>query len=114
MSMPIIIPGIGTRERAITDLAEAIALQKTALAHILNAEGEKIQAVIIRPNLTERQMIAANTSVESMVNAITRLEMVFQADLGLLPAISLKRTLLPDFPITPVTPFKVKAKRNKE
>ncbi|MCK8826734.1 hypothetical protein MWH25_03115 [Natroniella acetigena] len=34
-----------TQEEALTDLLESIALEETALAHILNAEGEKIQAI---------------------------------------------------------------------
>ena len=34
------------QEEALTDLLESIALEETALAHILNAEGEKIQAIV--------------------------------------------------------------------
>lgn len=34
-----------TQEEALTDLLESIALEETALAHILNAEGEKIQVI---------------------------------------------------------------------
>ncbi|MCK8826735.1 hypothetical protein MWH25_03120 [Natroniella acetigena] len=34
-----------TQEEALIDLLESIALEETALAHILNAEGEKIQAI---------------------------------------------------------------------
>jgi len=34
-----------TQQEALVDLLESIALEETALAHILNAEGEKIQAV---------------------------------------------------------------------
>jgi hypothetical protein len=114
MSMPFIIPGFGTRERSITDLMEAVALQKTALAHVLNAEGEKIQAYIIRPNLIPGQILGVNYSVESMINAITRLEMVFQAQLGLLPNLSLIDTSLPDLPITPVTPFQAETQKDTD
>ena len=34
-----------TQEEALTDLLESIALEEMALAHIMNAEGEKIQAI---------------------------------------------------------------------
>lgn len=33
------------RRQAITDLFESVALQQTALSHILNAEGEKLQRI---------------------------------------------------------------------
>lgn len=32
--------------QAITDLLESIALEETAMSHILNAEGEKLQKAI--------------------------------------------------------------------
>lgn len=34
------------REEAINDLLESIALEEAAIAHIMNAEGEKIQKVL--------------------------------------------------------------------
>lgn len=43
MSMPIIEPSNTSRPQAITDIIESVALEQTALSHILNAEGEKIQ-----------------------------------------------------------------------
>lgn len=82
MSMPIITPGTGTRSQAITDIIESVALEQTALSHILNAEGEKIQAIVIKAK-TGDEMLAVNKSVQSMVNAVTRLEMVLQAKLEL-------------------------------
>ena len=42
MGVPVITPSTTTREQAITDLFESVALQQTALSHILNAEGEKL------------------------------------------------------------------------
>jgi len=35
-----------TRPQAITDIVESVALEQTALSHILNAEGEKIQKAL--------------------------------------------------------------------
>lgn len=43
MGMPVIPASATTRTQAITDIIQSIALQETALSHILNAEGEKIQ-----------------------------------------------------------------------
>ena len=54
MSMPVIqMPeNPVSMPQAVTDLIESIALEETALSHILNAEGEKMQKVIaaIIPN----------------------------------------------------------------
>lgn len=83
MGMPVITPGEGSREQAITDLIESVALQETALAHIMNAEGEKMQAIIALPDVTPEQLLELNESVESLVNAITRLEIMFQAKLDM-------------------------------
>lgn len=80
MGMPIITPSNTTRCQAITDIVESVALEQTALSHILNAEGEKIQK-ILAGSPTVDQMLAVNKSVKSMVNAITRLEMVLQSKL---------------------------------
>jgi len=87
MSMPVIIPGTETREQAITDLIESIALEETALSHILNAEGEKMQAIIGMDNVTTEELMALNCSVNKLVNSITRLEMMFQSKLELFSAV---------------------------
>ncbi|MFI3261038.1 MAG: hypothetical protein R3Y13_04945 [bacterium] len=82
MSMPIITSSNIKRCDAITDIIESVALQQTGLSHILNAEGEKIQAVLaISTNADE--LLAVNNSVESMVNSITRLEVILQGKLEL-------------------------------
>lgn len=83
MSMPVITPGTVTREQAISDIIESIALQETGLSHILNAEGEKIQKIVATAETAE-ELLAVNSSVESMINAVTRLEMVLQGKLDLL------------------------------
>ncbi|MDR1692229.1 MAG: hypothetical protein LBR72_02635 [Oscillospiraceae bacterium] len=86
MGMPIITAGSGTREQAITDLIESVALQETALSHILNAEGEKMQAVLQSPDATPDLLLRLNDSVNKLVNGVTRLEMLFQAKLELFPS----------------------------
>ncbi|MDR2889289.1 MAG: choice-of-anchor G family protein, partial [Lachnospiraceae bacterium] len=83
MGMPIITPGTGSRDQAITDLIQSVALQETALSHVLNAEGEKMQAIIARPGITAEELFTLNKSVNKMLNAITRLEMIFQSKLEL-------------------------------
>ena len=77
MGMPVITPGTGARCQAITDIISSVALEQTALSHILNAEGEKIQKIVAEAT-TADEMLAVNKSVNSMVNSITRLEMLLQ------------------------------------
>ncbi|MEG1597439.1 MAG: hypothetical protein RR359_04105 [Bacilli bacterium] len=81
MSMPIINPSTVTKCQAISDVIESVALEQTGLSHILNAEGEKIQAIIATG--TVDQMLAVNKSVQSMVNSISRLEIILQCKLEL-------------------------------
>ncbi|MEG2054268.1 MAG: hypothetical protein RR052_04930 [Oscillospiraceae bacterium] len=82
MSMPVIVPGTGTRPQAITDIIESVALEQTALSHILNAEGEKIQKIVAAAT-TSAELLAVNKSVQAMVNSVTRLEMVLEEKLEL-------------------------------
>ena len=83
MGVPVITPENGTREQAITDLIESVALQEAALSHILNAEGEKIQAVVAMENVTTEELLMVNQSVENMTNTIARLEILLQSKLEL-------------------------------
>ncbi len=83
MGMPVITHSATDRRQAITDMIESVALQQTALAHILNAEGEKLQRAINSKELSHERLLATNKSVEAMVSAITRLEMVLQSKLAL-------------------------------
>lgn len=83
--MPVIVPGTVTREQAISDIIESIALQETGLSHIINAEGEKIQKVVATASSTA-ELLSVNQSVSSTINAITRLEMVLHSKLELLQA----------------------------
>lgn len=82
MGMPVITPSTTTREQAVTDIIASVALQETALSHILNAEGEKIQKMVSLPDVTPEVLLSTNKSVESMVNAVTRLEMILQTKLS--------------------------------
>lgn len=83
MSMPVITPGTGSRDQAITDLVESVALQQTALSHILNAEGEKMQKYINLAGVNSDQLLDLNRSTSLLVGAVTRLEAFLQAKLDL-------------------------------
>lgn len=83
MSMPVITPGTVTRDQAISDLIESVALQETGLSHILNAEGEKIQAIVALPEVTPDQLLAVNASVQNTINAVSRLEIILHSKLEL-------------------------------
>ena len=71
------------RSQAITDLMESIALQQAALAHILNAEGEKLQKVLSFTEMTPELILQTNRSVASMVNSVANLETVLKQKLEL-------------------------------
>ncbi|MEG0770252.1 MAG: hypothetical protein RSG59_10070 [Ruthenibacterium sp.] len=81
MSMPVITPGKVTLEQAISDIVESVALEQTGLSHILNAEGEKIQAVVAAG--TVDQMMAVNNSVQGILGAVSNLEIILQNKLSL-------------------------------
>lgn len=81
MGMPVITPGTGTEEEAVTDLITSVALQESALSHILNAEGEKMQRIIDMENVTREELLRLNKSAELMIDTISRLEMILQAKL---------------------------------
>lgn len=89
MSMPVIVPSDVTKCQAISDAIESVALMEAALSHILNAEGEKIQAAIgtlegqTTPIVDNTEdLIRINQSVENMVSTITLLEGLLQKKLS--------------------------------
>ncbi len=79
MSMPKISTNCHpiSRDQAINDFIESIALEETALSHILNAEGEKLQKAIEISSCVD-ELLSVNCSVESMVKSITELIMVLK------------------------------------
>ena len=81
MGMPIITPGTGTKEQALTDIIVSIALQETALAHILNAEGEKMQAIICMQEVSTKELFELNCSVRKLLEAVTNLEEILKEKL---------------------------------
>ncbi|MGL5676158.1 MAG: hypothetical protein ACRDDX_07080 [Cellulosilyticaceae bacterium] len=91
MSMPTITTSNITRCQALTDIIASIALMEAGISHIVNAEGEKIQAVlgtgpVSNSNVlatTTDELLKLNDSVERMINSITILESILQKKLSL-------------------------------
>lgn len=82
MGMPVITPSGTTRDQAITDVIESVALQEAGLSHIINAEGEKIQKVVATASTTQ-ELLDVNRSVRDMINSITQLEMLLHSKIAL-------------------------------
>lgn len=83
MSMPKIESSKTSRCQAITDVIESVALEQTALSHILNAEGEKLQKFLCMGSATHQMILDANHSVHEMVESVARLETELQSKLSL-------------------------------
>lgn len=83
MGMPVIQPGTITREESVADIISSIAAEESAIAHILNAESEKLQAIIDMPGTTASELMAANKSVKNTVDTVIRLELALKAKLAL-------------------------------
>lgn len=77
----ITTPLFTARCQAWTDIIESIALQESALANILQAEGSKMQEVIQMENTTTQQLFQLNCRVTGLVGAISRLENILQMKL---------------------------------
>lgn len=58
---------------ALTALLQSVALQETALAHILNAEGEKLQKAVCMSQCIE-ELLDINESIANTVEAAAELE----------------------------------------
>lgn len=86
MSMPVIAMPTNpvSTSQAVSDLLESIALEETGLSHILNAEGEKIQAAIAYCNGDICKLLEVNDSVTGLVHAITNLEIILKDKLELI------------------------------
>lgn len=89
MGMPVIKGSNTTQCQALTDILESIALEEAGIAHIINAEGEKLQRVIGECNLSVDEILDVNTSVESMIDKVTSLEIVLKSKLDTVKSILL-------------------------
>lgn len=78
MSMPSIEIQEIELENAINNIIASIALEEAGLAHILNAEGEKIEKALEMaeedPSITIEQLKELNDSVAALTKAAAALE----------------------------------------
>ncbi|GED68910.1 hypothetical protein BRE01_26120 [Brevibacillus reuszeri] len=98
-TIPNITPTISvTIEQSISLLLASIALEELALAHILNAEAEKIQFVVgtleVRPGVvpTIPDILTINSSVRRTMQDVIKKEMLLQFKLenvlSIIPTVS--------------------------
>lgn len=69
---------------AASSLLQSIALEEAAIAHILNAEGEKIQKFLENCHLKKDDILEVNCSVESLVEKLIVLENLLKAKLEII------------------------------
>lgn len=74
MGMPVIACSNIDKCCAASSLLQSIALEEAALAHILNAEGEKLQKAISLPKIEICDLISINESAVTMIDKIQKLE----------------------------------------
>ncbi len=86
MSMPKIECSHIDKCCAAASLLQSIALEETAISHILNAEGEKLQKAISL-SCNQKDLIAINKSVEDMIDKLTGFEVVLKSKLDLIKPI---------------------------
>lgn len=83
MGMPVIQPGTISREESVADIISSITAEENAIAHILNAESEKLQAIINMSDSSASELIAANRSVKKTVDTVIQLENALKSKLEL-------------------------------
>ena len=83
MSMPKIEIAHIEREDAVNNIIASIALQEAAIAHVLNAEGEKIQAAAAIYDITPRELTELNRSVSDVIDGLRALEQELKSKLRL-------------------------------
>jgi hypothetical protein len=74
MGMPVIDISPIDRDNAINNIIASIALQEAGLSHILNAEGEKIEKMAATTGITPEQLLAANSSVGTLIDSVQQYE----------------------------------------
>ena len=68
-------------DQAVVDLMESIALQESALSHILCAETKKMKAALSMEELDLCKLLEVNDSATNMVHAVANLELVLKEKL---------------------------------
>ena len=70
-----------TLDQAVIDLMESIALQESALSHILCAETQKMKTALSMEELDLCKLLEVNDSATNMVHAVANLELVLKEKL---------------------------------
>ena len=65
-------------DQAVIDLLESIALQESALSHILCAESQKMKTAMSMEELDLCKLLEVNDSATNMVHAVANLELVLK------------------------------------
>ncbi len=79
MSVPVI--PIKNEPQALNDLLESIALEETALAHVINAEGEKIQTIqckFAEGTLNAEETEDLQDTVQEILQTAIKMQMLLQ------------------------------------
>lgn len=85
-TFPSLSPSI-TREEAVNQIISSIAYEELGLSHIINTEGEKLQYIIgtipgaTGPAATVEDVLAANDSVKSTLDAISQNQLLYKSKL---------------------------------
>ncbi|WP_020616168.1 hypothetical protein [Paenibacillus daejeonensis] len=87
-NVPNVTPTISlTRDQAINLLLASIAMEELGLAHVINAEGEKIQYALgtlpgsPQTRYTLKEILAVNDSAREMLDSVFREEMMLESKL---------------------------------
>lgn len=70
-----------TLDQAVIDLLESIALQESALSHILCAESQKMKTALAMEEIDLCKLLEVNDSATNMVHAVANLELVLKEKL---------------------------------
>ena len=70
-----------TLDQAVIDLLESIALQESALSHILCAESQKMKTAMAMEEVDLCKLLEINDSATNMVHAVANLELVLKEKL---------------------------------
>ncbi|MCI5726701.1 MAG: hypothetical protein MR274_04060 [Clostridium sp.] len=101
MGMPNLYPSNDiSLDAALNNIIQSVALMEAALSHILNAEGEKLQAVLGTAKVANlaytptkpEDLLKFNSSVEEMITSATLLEVLLTKKL------TLAKSMLPQKP----------------
>ena len=68
-------------DQAVVDLLESIALQESALSHILCAESQKMKTALAMEEIDLCKLLEVNDSATNMVHAVANLELVLKEKL---------------------------------